>query len=167
MITILADFPFDSNVIVILVAVIFAGIKAFLERNQKGADEEVLPDYELEEEDRAAGDQRDYEAEVARRQAEMQIELPAPRPVVEQSPPPLPGAIPVSKAKKPTLSAAEKKALENLKRRSEQKAKPGRRRSSGPTRSRVIRHLSSPTAAREALVLAEVLGPPKALKKGR
>ncbi|MBK73416.1 MAG: hypothetical protein CMO76_08235, partial [Verrucomicrobiales bacterium] len=58
----------------------------------------------------------------------------------------------------PKLSAAEARALNNLNLRK----KTSSRKARGSTRSRVYRHLSSPTAAREALLLAEILGPPKA-----
>jgi hypothetical protein len=58
------------------------------------------------------------------------------------------------------LSREEKAALENL-RLSSLRA---RKESTISTKARVKEHLSSPTAAREALLLAEIFGPPKALK---
>ena len=166
---VLADFPFDSNVIVVLVAVIFAAIKAYLERGNKATEEEGMTEEELLEQ---------YEAELRRQQEEMEAREAArqPTPVVSKSrpeptPPPIPqvAAVPMpyrpaAKPVKPKLTAAEKLALENFQRLS---ANSRKRRTSGSTKSRVHRHLSSPTAAREALVLAEVLGPPKAFKESR
>ena len=51
-------------------------------------------------------------------------------------------------------------ALEALEARTKKVARKAR----DTTKSRVYRHLSSPTAAREALLLAEILGPPKAMQ---
>jgi type IV secretory pathway VirB10-like protein len=169
----LADLPFDPNVIVVLVAVIFAAVKAFLERNQDpGADEgEDFPSAEMREVDREFDDSA-YEDELRRQRQEREMPSPVvvpPKPdrkrvpVSPATPPPLPGMVPQMGTKRPSLSEAERKALANLKRRSQEKSQRKRPRHS--TRSRVVRHLSSPTAAREALVLAEVLGRPKALSK--
>ena len=170
--SILAEFPFDSNVIVVLVAVIFAAIKAFLERGNKADDGEGTIGEELLEQ---------YEEELRRQQMEMEAREAAERqrpaassPPSPPSPPSIPSipetfSVPMThreggKPHRPKLTAAEKKALENFQRRSRSSEK---RPSPGSTKSRVYRHLSSPTAAREALVLAEVLGPPKAFKESR
>lgn len=161
--SILAEFPFDSNVIVVLVAVIFAAIKAFLERGNKADDGEGTIGEELLEQ---------YEEELRRQQMEMEAREAAERQrPAASSPPSIPETFSVpmthregSKPHRPKLTAAEKKALENFQRRSRSSEK---RPSPGSTKSRVYRHLSSPTAAREALVLAEVLGPPKAFKESR
>lgn len=148
--TILADFPFDSNVIVVLVAVIFAAIKAFLERGKSEESvEETGEDEELYEQ---------YEAELQRQREALEFSAPIVRPVEAFRPPPIPSA---PKPIKPSLSAAEKEALENLQLRSRRSRK---KRSDQSTKRRIYRHLASPTAAREALLLAEILGPPKALK---
>ncbi len=164
--SILAEFPFDSNVIVVLVAVIFAAIKAFLERGNKADDgegtigEELLEQYEEE----LRRQQMEMEArEAAERQRSAASSTPSPPPIAETF------SVPMthregSKPHRPKLTAAEKEALKNFQRRSRTSEKG---QSIGSTKSRVHRHLSSPTAAREALVLAEVLGPPKAFKESR
>ena len=147
----------DPQAILVLLMVIFAAIKAFFEQRKKVGSEETL------EEESNLDLYQAYEEEVARQRKELQIELSPPA-----SPPPLSDAIPFSKPKAtpplpsepvlPKLSAAEAKALNDLNLRK----KTSSRKAKGSTRSRVYRHLSSPTAAREALLLAEILGPPKA-----
>ena len=79
------------------------------------------------------------------------------------SPPPLPGATPppptlaASPRPNPSLSPAEKVALERVKKASMEVVRPQR-----ANRRRPIRELlSTPAAARDAIVLGEILGPPK------
>ncbi|MDA7529819.1 hypothetical protein N8585_01720 [bacterium] len=151
----------DPQAILVLLMVIFAAIKAFFDQRKKVGSEETL------EEETNLGLYQAYEEEVARQRKELQIEL-SPPASPPASPPPLSDAIPFSNAKAtpplpsepvlPKLSAAEAKALNDLNLRK----KTSSRKARGSTRSRVYRHLSSPTAAREALLLAEILGPPKA-----
>ena len=153
----------DPQAILVLLMVIFAAIKAFFDQRKKVGSEETL------EEETNLGLYQAYEEEVARQRKELQIEL-SPPASPPASPPPLSDAIPFSKPKAtpspplpsepvlPKLSAAEAKALNDLNLRK----KTSSRKARGSTRSRVYRHLSSPTAAREALLLAEILGPPKA-----
>ncbi|MFT7173953.1 MAG: hypothetical protein ACI9NQ_002182 [Paracoccaceae bacterium] len=157
--TILADLPFNPNVVIVLAMVVIGAIKAFLERGQKNngtepparEEEDYVDPYDL------------YEAELKRQRADMELSLP----VKTQAPPPIPVARtpgPATRAApvRPTLTAAERKALENLKQRS-----PSKQQSFTSTKLRVQKHLSSPTAAREALLLAEILGPPKSLQAER
>ena len=151
----------DPQAILVLLMVIFAAIKAFFEQRKKVGSEETL------EEETNLDLYQAYEEEVARQRKELQIELSPPASPPASSPP-LSDAIPFSKPKAtpplpsepvlPKLSAAEAKALNDLNLRK----KTSSRKAKGSTRSRVYRHLSSPTAAREALLLAEILGPPKA-----
>lgn len=146
----------DPQALFILLAVIFAAIKAFFEQRKKDKTEEII------EEQTEFDPYQAYEEELARQRRDLQIEIPTPSgppPLTSLSPPPPLLSTPV----RPKLSEAEKKALSNLNRQT--KRRPLRRNDS--TRSRVYRHLSSPTAAREALLLAEVLGPPKALQDDR
>jgi len=161
--TLLAEFPLDSNAIIVVVAVIFAAIKAFIEKKQKKEVEESPPIPENEEEE--YDPYLEYEAELERQRREREIVLP----VRVSTPPPLitPPAVQVANKTpvRPKLSDAEKKALKNLNLNSHRQRKGTSRDQS--TKSRVYLHLSSPTAAREALVLAEVLGPPKAFKGRR
>ena len=151
----------DPQAILVLLMVIVAAIKAFFDQRKKVGSEETL------EEETNLDLYQAYEEEVARQRKELQIEL-SPPASPPASPPPLSDAIPFSNAKAtpplpsepvlPKLSAAEAKALNDLNLRK----KTSSRKARGSTRSRVYRHLSSPTAAREALLLAEILGPPKA-----
>ena len=153
----------DPQAILVLLMVIFAAIKAFFEQRKKVGSEVTL------EEETNLDLYQAYEEEVAKQQKELQIEL-SPPASPPASPPPLSDAIPFSSANAtlppllpsepvlPKLSAAEARALNNLNLRK----KTSSRKARGSTRSRVYRHLSSPTAAREALLLAEILGPPKA-----
>lgn len=143
----------DSNAIIVLVAVIFAAVKAFLERGKAKGEEEVTQD------DTDFDPYQQYEAELERQGREFEMAMPAsppPPPLTNiAQPPPL-----ITEPTRPKLSEAESKALANLNLHSRRKSKP----SGNSTKTRVYRHLSSPTAAREALLLAEILGPPKALK---
>ena len=152
----LADLPIDPNVIIVFGAVIFAAIKAFLEKRQQ---ENAPPEQEYENNEEEYPDlYQEYEAELERQRQAAEIVIP---PKLE-TPPPIPVAppiIPSQVPKKPTLSAAEKTALENF-----QNQNPRTRRSTSSTKSRVMKQLASPTAAREALLLAEILGPPKAMR---
>lgn len=146
----------DPQALFILLAVIFAAIKAFFEQRKKGGAEEIIED-ETEFDPYQA-----YEEELARQRRDLQIEIPTPSgppPLATLSPPPPLPSNPV----RPTLSAAEKQALANLNLQTRRRSQ----KRDYSTKLRVYRHLSSPTAAREALLLAEVLGPPKALQNDR
>ncbi|MDG1149598.1 MAG: hypothetical protein P8Q54_01010 [Akkermansiaceae bacterium] len=155
----------DPQAILVLLMVIFAAIKAFFEKRKKGDGKEIL------------GEETDpdlyqaYEEELARQRRDLQIEI-SPPTSSQTSPPPLSLAVPFSTREAtpppplpstpviPKLSIAEKQALEALKARKMASVRKAR----NSTKSRVYRHLSSPTAAREALLLAEILGPPKAMQ---
>ncbi|MDA7908071.1 hypothetical protein N9C66_08560 [Akkermansiaceae bacterium] len=146
----------DPQAIFVLLAVIFAAIKAFFEHRKKGESEEIVGE-ETEFDPYQA-----YEEELARQRRNLQIKDSSPTvppPLDNFTPtPPLP-SVPI----RPRLSRAEEEALSNL-----NLLKTRRSRKAGnSTRSRLYRHLSSPTAAREALLLAEVLGPPKSLQNDR
>jgi hypothetical protein len=153
----LAEIDINPNVIIVFVAMIIAGLKALIEkRNQQKQPPQAEDEGGYEELYDA------YEAELAAQRQQLQIPATAP--------PPLPTPIPIqvpARAPQPrkvalqTLSAAEEAALDGLDSRPN-----GLRRkiNSLSTKARLKAHLSSPTAAREALLLAEIFGPPKALK---
>lgn len=160
----------DPQAILVVLMVIFAAIKAFFEKRKNGDAEKVRG------EETGPDLYQAYEEELARQQRDLQIEISPPTspPTSPQtSPPPLSEAVPFSSRKatpqpplpsapvRPKLSAAEKQALESLKARTKKSVRKAR----DSTKSRVYRHLSSPTAAREALLLAEILGPPKATQE--
>jgi hypothetical protein len=152
----------DPQAILVVLMVIFAAIKAFFEKRKNGDAEKVRG------EETGPDLYQAYEEELARQQRDLQIEISPPT-----SPPPLSEAVSFSSRKAtpqpplpsapvlPKLSAAEKQALESLKARTKKSVRKAR----DSTKSRVYRHLSSPTAAREALLLAEILGPPKATQE--
>ena len=146
----------DPQAIFILLAVIIAAIKAFFEQKKNDPPEESIG------EETGFDPYQAYEEELARQRRDLKIEMPSP-----STPPPLTGfstAPPLTPAPvRPKLSEAEQRALSNLNLQTRRPTK----RSKDSTRARVYRHLSSPTAAREALLLAEVLGPPKALQDDR
>lgn len=156
----------DPQAILVLLMVIFAAIKAFFEKRKRGDGEEIRG------EETSPDLYQAYEEELARQQRDLQIEI-SPPTSPPTSPPPLSEAVPFSSRKAtppphlpstpvlPKLSAAEKQALETL----EARTKKSVRKARESTKSRVYRHLSSPTAAREALLLAEILGPPKATQE--
>jgi len=156
----LADLPIDPNVIIVFGAVIFAAIKAFLERKQQ-KEAPLEEEYEEPFEDLY----QEYEAELNRHREQAGLgipekkETPPPLPASTATPAPTPSINPAFAPKKPKLSAAEKAALENFQRQTT----PSRRPASS-TKTRVMKQLASPTAAREALLLAEILGPPKAMR---
>ena len=158
---IFAALPIDPQAIIIFIAVIFAAVKALIERGQKNKEPSPTPLFEDEEEE--IDPYESYESELQKQREEMGI--PPALPVRSQAPQlaPTPKVSIIPAAIKPAghkLSREEKAALENL-RLSSLRA---RKESTISTKARVKEHLSSPTAAREALLLAEIFGPPKALK---
>ena len=165
----LAEIDINPNVIIVFVAMIIAGLKALIEkRNQQNQPPQA------EDEDGYEELYDAYEAELAAQRQQLQIPgttpppLPTQAPVAAQEPRATPTLAQVParapqprKLKLPTLSAAEEAALERFNSRSNG---PRRKTSSLSSKTRLRAHLSSPTAAREALLLAEIFGPPKALK---
>jgi len=142
----------DPQVILVFLMVVVAGVKALIERFQaKQADQnydplEELQPYEPEPEEREI---------IYRRQTETpqpQVELP---PLPSFTPPPL-EVVPtqVTQSEPPRVPAPIKHKTPVVTRSTEQPT----------TKSRLKDHLSSPTAAREALLLSEILGPPKSLR---
>jgi hypothetical protein len=93
-----------------------------------------------------------------------------PPPVAKVVPPPLPSAL-VSpppfdqhrQIQRPKLTAAEKSALERMQKREQKGRRKGRRPAAGHTDLRSL--LQSPSAARNAIVLREILGPPKGARE--
>ncbi len=153
----LAEIDINPNVIIVFVAMIIAGLKALIEkRNQQKQPPQAEDEGGYEELYDA------YEAELAAQRQQLQIPATAPPPLPTQIPVQVPARAPQPrKVELPTLSAAEEAALDRLNSRPN-----GSRRkiNSLSTKTRLKAHLSSPTAAREALLLAEIFGPPKALK---
>lgn len=157
----------DGQVIVVILMVLFAGVKALIEKLQnKGAapaeyQEEDYEGYEVEEDyDEYARQLREQREEILRRQQEA------------AAPPPLPSSVPAptprqpevylpAKVKKPNLSKAEQEALANFQRSTPRRA---RRSETITARARARRVLASPYAARDAIVLSEILGKPKGLR---
>ncbi len=154
---VLADI--DPQVIIVFVAMIFAGLKALFEKiaeskRRKRGSPHIIEDYVV--------DDQDYLEKLAQQRRELEI------PNFEQPPPP---PLPEIKAPSgqaeffetaepaivtpPPVKAVPKPAMEIVSQK-----KP----TFISTRKRLKQHLSSPTAAREALLLAEVLGRPKSLR---
>lgn len=154
----LAETAIDPQVIIIFVAMIFAGIKALIEKAQSKS---ASPQEETPLEEYFDGYYEEA-LQQQRQQLGLQVE-PTPQTVHQFAPTPelIEPPAPLPKVTVPKLSPAEKQALKNLKKT----AAPSQKPPLISTKSRLKAHLSSPTAAREALILSEVFGPPKALKK--
>lgn len=164
---------FDPQVIVIFLAMIGAGIKALIERYQARKnpplaeeDDFSWEDYETREKARAQQNHspiHDLYQETKKsfqEGLEASRKAPAPRPQIPASIPPIQADL--NRAPKPKSGPKPglKPSTVQLPAHS-----PSKTSAKGSTRSRLYAHLHSPTAAREALVLAEVLGPPKSLQK--
>ena len=166
---VLAEIP--DNAIFILVMLAIAGFKTLAEKFGQKSQDDVYQEYD--ENDSVETDYEEYTRQLRERQAE----IIARQQGVEPAPPPLPVSIPAAPqqaqqpepkpykppvVKKPQLTAAEKQALENLQRDSTspryKRRKPGY---AATARARALRVLSNPHAARDAIVLSEILGPPK------
>lgn len=151
----LAEIEINPNVIIVFVAMIIAGFKALIEKRNQQNDAPQAEDKGGFEELYEA-----YEAELAAQRQQLQIPATAPPPLPTPTPVQIPAPQP-REVELPTLSAAEQAALDRFNSRSNE---PRRKVNSLSTKARLKAHLSSPTAAREALLLAEIFGPPKALK---
>ena len=84
-----------------------------------------------------------------------------PAPVAERQPPPIPDA------RKPSLGSltkAEREALQQIELRNERSAQ-NRRRRRRQSKGKIAELLMSPDAAAQAIVVAEILGPPRAMKE--
>lgn len=166
---VLAEIP--ENVIFIVVMLAIAAFKALSEKFANKGQDETHQEY-----DEYDSVETDYD-EYARQLRERQAEILARQQGQEQAPPPLPSTQPVrsqpspkpqapeitpyspASLKKPQLTAAEQQALENLQDSSRLHQK--RNRTGSTARARARRVLASPYAARDAIVLSEILGPPK------
>ena len=164
----------SPNVIIILVVMVIGGVRWVIEqiknKNRDPEDERTSEFEDLYEEarieilDRQARIQPDPN-EVARQLETATVFQPAavppPIPVGAAIPPPL-RQQPAAQPKKRALSAAEKKALANFEALSKKAPTSGRRK-----RSSVAKHvrqlLSSPSNAQDAIVVADILGPPKGM----
>lgn len=168
---VLAEIP--DNLIFIIVMLVIAAFKALAEKfgNKNHEDtyspEDAEPDYDYVEE------YEEYQRQIEQQKREIlarqqgREEAPPPLPpvtetapkVVIHKPSPTPYQPPV--VQKPKLSSAEQQALANLK---SKPASSHRRKRSGyasTARARARRVLASPHAARDAIVLSEILGQPK------
>lgn len=175
----------DPNALIILVIMIIGGLKWFLENLKSRKEEDDL------ESDSEAGNTFADLYEEARRQIQERLNPPSPgreraerapsdeyldpqvfRPVAA-APPPVPGAVPAppplpaapapfqqKSFRRPQLSAAEKAALKRVQEQARKGAQPGVRQRR-PARSHVRQLLSSPTAARDAIILREILSTPR------
>ena len=166
----------DPNALIILVIMIIGGLKGMIERI-KGPQENQFEEYE----DQGTPFQDLYEEarrEIQQRQGYEEHEQES-RPVIFEplsQPPPAPVPPPLPTAAKPVkrqpepepyqlkqvkrqkLTAAEQAALERLQAEGMQSRRRRRRAAGGNT---VRSLLSTPGSARSAIVLREILGPPK------
>lgn len=160
---ILAEIP--EQIIFVVVMLVIAAIKALGEKFGK-KEQQTYEEYPEYEENTIQTDYDEYARQLRERQAEIIARQTAQAAL--DAPPPLPFSTPavIEKpyvapiVKKPTLSAAEQQALENFQSGSFSKRKKFRI-SATTARARARKVLSSPYAARDAIVLSEILGPPK------
>ena len=85
---------------------------------------------------------------------------PPPPPSAPSGPPPVPKTNPAAAPERETLTAAETAALKRLQAR-EAGSKHSRRPHRGSGRTPIREILATPSSARDAIVLREILGPPK------
>ena len=161
--------------ILIIVAMVIGGIQWLVERirkNARGEDDssarsELEDLYEDAREEISERQARQYptEQELQDRFGGQQIRTvtPAIPPAIPgvPTPPPIPGSLPPRRtpAARPSLSQAEQDALKRLQARQAKGGARSARRSR--SQSRVRKLLASPSSARDAIVLSEILGPPK------
>jgi hypothetical protein len=171
-------FDIDPNALIILVIMIIGALKWAMERLKgappagEGDDDEPATFEDLYEEARR---------EIQARQSHQQETRPSlfkalspPPPLPAPTPPPLPkktgaaakhppGRSPYEqKAPARTkLTASERAALERLQKEGMSTLRSRRHRGNRGSHSKVRKLLASPNAARDAVVLREILGPPK------
>jgi hypothetical protein len=165
----------SPNVIIILVVMVIGGLRWVIEQIKgKNRDQEESPTSEFEdlyEEARLEILERQGQInpdpeEVSRQLETTTVVRPAfiSTPRTGSAPPPIPvGTVtppPIrQQPKKRVLSAAEKEALANFEALARKSSTKRRGRSSVSAHVRQL--LSSPTNAQDAIVLADILGPPK------
>ncbi|MDB4320188.1 hypothetical protein N9097_00170 [bacterium] len=153
----------DGQVIVVVLMVLFAGAKALIEKLQKKGAPPVEYETGEDEEDDAY---EEYARQLEARRQEILV-----RQQQASAPPPLPAERPINQQKvyvQPTvtrakLSKAEQEALANLQRNSTRKPR-SKKAEITTARARARRVLASPHAARDAIVLSEILGTPKGMR---
>lgn len=162
----------DARVFIVLAFMVIGAIRWVLERvkgkeDQEGDDSPFEDLYEEARREIVARQGRPHEEQASPPPVQQAQRAPAPVPQhravatpsrTTSAPPPLPSW--QKKVTKPNLSAAEKEALARIQQQSGT-SKKKRIRSDG---SRVRQMLNSPSAARDAIVLSEILGPPKSAK---
>ena len=169
---VLAEFPVDGQVIIVIIALIGAAIKAIIEKVQAAKNPgRDFPEHEGEDYSDDAFEA--YREEIVARQTQLQEPTPPPLPVptppslppVKGTRPPTPlppaasGRVPLPIVRKPVLSTAEKAALQRVSESGSLSPRQRRRESSGSNKG-IRALLSTPQAARQAIILREVLGPP-------
>jgi hypothetical protein len=160
--------------ILIIVAMVIGGIQWLVERirkNARGEDDssarsELEDLYEDAREEISERQAKQYptEQELQARFGGQQIRTitPAIPPAIPgaPTPPPIPGALPPRRTpSRPVLSKAEQDALKRLQARQAKGGARSARRSRSQSRVREL--LATPSSARDAIVLSEILGPPK------
>ena len=173
----------NPQAIILLVFMVIAGLKYVLEnlKGKTGDEEQPQSFTELYEETREQIIERQHgeaapqpgAGEEARQEAPQQLSIldffgppvtreKAPAP---PSPPPLPAAkkapasVAAAASKRETLSPAEKAALERIQQQEAKEQLVGLRQ--GRRRISVREMLATPSSTRDAIVLSEILGPPK------
>ena len=166
----------DPQVVFIVVAMVIAGLKWLVDRvrktSQHGDEEPPGSGFEdlyeearreiFERQDRESPEEEELRNRLGGRQEHATppaIPSAPARPsfVPTPSPPPIPGS-PGTRPARPALSKAEQDALKRLQAR-KSKTKASSRQTHSQSRVRAL--LSTPSSARDAIILGEILGPPK------
>lgn len=171
----IADVSIEPQVVIAILFLLFSGVKWLFDKNKKGDDGESSGLEDIYEQ---------YREEIRKRQTTTQ--QPSPPQLTAQpqvaakkpagTPPPLPAteAVETTMATisaytekmtkpRPQLTKAERDALKRVQDQKTVLASKSRKRSSASNMSRYSSMLSSPSSAKDAIVLSEILGPPKAL----
>ena len=164
----------DPNAVIVLVIMVIGGLKWLLDnfKSSKGDPDEPSEDsyLDLYEETRQQIQERQNRQYPSEQEAPQRLEEYAPDPgifeplstppTILSTPPPIPRPARSARpkpTKPPALSSAEQAAHKRV----QAHGMGGHSRRKRAARSPVRRLLSSPTATRDAIVLREILGPPK------
>lgn len=162
---------FDGQIIFLILFVVISGIKWLIEQvkgrqNPESTSEALNEIYEeFREEIRQRQTQTEHTEQFEQPGEAFEAHLKAP------TPPPIPGPthqspttpppVALKEVERPTLSVQEQAALNRLQQRQQQ---PNPTRQRGSTRDALINQLSSSDSVRQAILLQEILGKPKALR---
>ncbi|MBK1792620.1 hypothetical protein [Persicirhabdus sediminis] len=169
---VLAESGDYGQIIFILIAMIVGAFNWLKERRAAQRREEFDDEYDYDDSPNEIDDvYEQYREEIRQRQAQQQAQQepavlsrqPAAQPpaLTRNKPVSQPPGLPAKAQKPRTLSAAERQALEQIKQRQQQQARKKRPQVAGTSARAQLR---SPQSLKQAVILQEILGKPKALQ---